>query len=201
NLPPAATSELEDLATGRFDARWIELQGVVRRVSMEWGHLMLTLMTPSGRFKVLIPNFTSQRVPEDLVDARVSVQGACGSDLNSRGQIAGTTLHTPSLEQIRVLEGVLADPFSIHPIPIGAVATFNPRHTNGRRVRIDAAVTFVEPNGDFFAQDTNGAIKIKPQSASTVAIGDRVRVLGFPQVGEVAPALEEAVLRVLEHGP
>lgn len=198
NLPAAARSELEDLATGRLDAHWIELQGIVRRVSVEWGHLMLTLTTSSGRFKVLVPNFATQAAPENFVDALVTVQGACGSDLNTRGQIAGITVYSPSLEYLHVIEAVPADPFSLRAIPIATLSTFNPNHTSGRRVRIDATVTFIEPNGEFFAQDTNGAIRVKPQSAgpAAVKVGDQVQMLGFPQMGEVAPGLEETVFRV-----
>ena len=88
------------------------MEGVVRRVSQEWSHLLLTVMTPRGRFKVTVPNFHDQRVPSEWVDATVSVRGACGAELNARSQLSGIILHTPSLDQTHVLEAVPADPFS-----------------------------------------------------------------------------------------
>jgi signal transduction histidine kinase len=199
NLPVAVRSDLEDISTGRLDARWIEMQGIVRRVSLEWGHLMITATTPSGRFKVLVPGFSTPQVPADLVDALVDVKGACGSELNDRGQIAGVTLHVPSLEYVHVVEPVPANPFSVRAVPIGMVATFDAQRLNGRRVKVSGTVTFVEQNGTFFAQDASGAIRITPQGTNTVAMGDAIEVLGFPELREVAPVLVEGVCRVTGH--
>jgi signal transduction histidine kinase len=200
NLPAPANSDLEDLANGRLDAHWVQLEGIVRRVSQEWGHLMLTLMMPAGRFKVLVPNFNNQRVPVELIDARVSVQGACGLELNTRGQLSGIVLHTPSLEQIHILDSVPADPFAGRPIPIGMVSTFDPRHLSGRRVKVAGTVTFLDQNGEFFVQDNSGGIHVALQQAKTLRAGEAVEVLGFPAVGDFAPYLEEAAVRVITNG-
>ena len=113
NLPTPAKVDLEDLANGHFDAHWVEMEGVVRRVEVQSGHIHLSLMTPKGRFKAIIPDFYNKPSPTQLIDALVSVQGACTSELNVRRQLSGITLHVPGLEQVKILEPPPADPFAI----------------------------------------------------------------------------------------
>jgi len=72
NLPSPARVDLEDLANGTMDARWVQLEGVVRRVTEEWNHLTLSVMTRKGRFRAVVPNFSNQP-PAQLIDALVSV--------------------------------------------------------------------------------------------------------------------------------
>jgi hypothetical protein len=63
NLPTPAHVDLEDLANGRFDSHWVEMEGLVRRVDELSGHVSLSLMTPKGRFKVIIPDLRTSRCP------------------------------------------------------------------------------------------------------------------------------------------
>ena len=118
NLPFPAQVTLGDLAEGHWDAHWVEMEGVVRRVHEEWGHLTLSLITPRGRFRAVIPNPGKQPPPDHLIGALVRVRGACGSELNARGQLSGVTLHVPSLEQITIQDAAPSDPFAIRSIPI-----------------------------------------------------------------------------------
>jgi len=200
NLPVATQSDLEDLASGHLDARWVEMQGVVRRVSQEWGHVNLTLTTPKGRFRVIVPTADSQPLPLQLIDALVSVQGACGSELNARGQLIGVMLHAPSLEQIRVVEGVPPDPFGVRGTPIATVSTLDPERLTGRRVKVGGTVTMTTQNGDLFIQDNSGGILVTPQENHRIRERDVVEVLGFPAVGDFSPYLEEGTLRVTGKG-
>jgi hypothetical protein len=61
NLPTPAHVDLEDLANGRFDSHWVEMEGLVRRVDELSGHVSLSLMTPKGRFKAIIPVLRTSR--------------------------------------------------------------------------------------------------------------------------------------------
>jgi signal transduction histidine kinase len=199
NFPTAVDSDLEDLASGRLDAHWVQMQGIVRRVTLEWSHLTLALMTPRGRFKVIVPGYQGDTAPSEFVDALVKVQGACGAELNAGNQLSGIVLHTPSTNRIEIVEPVPADPFSARATPIASVATFSPQRLTGRRIRIHGTATLVN-QGDLFVQDDTGGIRVAPQTEVSVAAGDVIDVLGFPAVGDFAPYLEEAVLRVVSKG-
>lgn len=200
NLPTPAHVDLEDLANGRFDSHWVEMEGLVRRVDESSGHVTLSLMTPKGRFKAIIPGFENRPLPTNLIDALVSVQGACTSDLNVRRQLSGITLHVPSLEQIKILEPAPADPFAAATTPIDAVATFDPDRFAGRRVKIQGVVTLPIIGQGFIVQDASGGMRVFTRQANTVHVGDLVDVIGFPAIGGFSPYLEEAAFRTLGTG-
>ncbi|HWX23004.1 MAG TPA: HAMP domain-containing sensor histidine kinase [Candidatus Binatia bacterium] len=195
NLPVPARVDLEDLANGTLDAHWVQLEGVVRRVTEEWSHVNLNVMTRQGRFRVILPNFSNQPPPTHLVDALVSVQGACSSQLNARGQLSSIALHVPGLEQIRVLEGVSPNAFAARTIPIETVATFDPERLAGRRVKISGVVTLLLPGRGFIIQDSTGGIRASTAQQTDLQVGEAVDVLGFPTMGEFSPCLEEATVR------
>lgn len=201
NLPTPAKVDLEDLANGHFDAHWVAMEGVVWRVEVQSGHVHLTLMTPKGRFKAIIPDFYNKPAPTHLIDALVSVQGACTSELNVRQQLSGITLHVPSLNQIKVLEPAAADPFAVGSTRIEAVATFDPDHLAGRRVKVHGIVTMRLPGEGFILEDASGGMRILTRQTNEVRMGDLVDVLGFPAIGDFSPQLEEASFRNVGTGP
>ena len=200
NLPTPAHVDLEDLANGRFDSHWVEMEGLVRRVDESSGHVTLSLMTPKGRFKVIIPGFENKPLPTNLIDALVSVQGACTSDLNVRRQLSGITLHVPSLEQIKILEPAPDDPFAVGTTRIDAVATFDPDRFAGRRVKIQGVVTLRITGQGFIVQDASGGMRVFTRQTNAVQLGDLVEAIGFPAIGGFSPYLEEAVFRTLGTG-
>jgi PAS domain S-box-containing protein len=201
NLPTPAQVDLEDLANGRFDSHWVEMEGLVRRVDELSGHASLSLMTPKGRFKAIIPGFENKPLPTNLIDALVSVQGACTSELNVRRQLSGITLHVPSLDHIKILEPAPADPFAIGTTRIDAVATFDPDRFAGRRVKIQGVVTLRMTGQGFILQDAWSGMRVFTRQTNQVQLGDLVEAIGFPAIGNFSPYLEEAAFRVLGTGP
>jgi PAS domain S-box-containing protein len=201
NLPTPAQVDLEDLANGRFDSHWVEMEGLVRRVEELSGHASLSLMTPKGRFKAIILGFENKAMPTNLIDALVSVQGACTSELNVRRQLSGITLHVPSLERIKILEPAPTDPFAIATTRIDAVATFDPDRFAGRRVKIQGVVTLRMTGQGFIVQDASGGMRVLTRQTNEVHLGDLVEAIGFPAIGDFSPYLEEAAFRTLGTGP
>ncbi|HEV2210026.1 MAG TPA: sensor histidine kinase [Verrucomicrobiae bacterium] len=199
NLPTPARLDLQDLASGAWDAHWIQMEGVVQRIDTQAGHLTLHVMTPTGRFRVLLPGFENRPPPWNLIDAVVRVRGACTSELNARRQLSGITLHVPDLQAITILAQPPADPFAIPATPIANIATFNspalPERLTGRRVKIRGVVTLCLPGQGFFLQDDSGGIRVQTPETGAPHPGDLVEALGFPAIGNFSPYLENATLR------
>jgi len=194
NLPAPVRVDLEGLANGLWDAHWVAMEGVVRRVDAQSDHVNLTVMTPDGRFRVIIPYDDSQAVPP-LIDALVSIRGACTSELNARRQLSGITLHTPGFAQVQILEPPPADPFAIETAKIESVATFDPTRLAIRRLKIQGVVTLRLPDQGFYLQDDSGGILVQTLQTNELHNGDSVEVLGFPAIGNFSPVLEEAMFR------
>jgi len=201
NLPNPIRVDLEDLANGHLDAHWVKMEGVVRRVDELSRHLSLNLMTPKGRFKVIIPLADNEPNPTQLIDALVAVEGACTSEMNVRRQLSGITLHAPGLEHVSILEPPRGDPFTIATTPVDAVATFDPDRLAGRRVKVQGVVTLGIPGEGFILQDPSGGMRILTRQTNEVSIGDTVEVLGFPAIADFSPYLEEASFRRTGTGP
>lgn len=192
NLPAPVRVDLEGLANGLWDAHWVAMEGVVRRVEAQSDHVNLTVMTPDGRFRVIIPHDDNQPVPS-LIDALVSIRGACTSELNARRQLSGITLHTPGFAQVQILEPPPVDPFGIETTKIAAVATFDPNRLAIRRVKVQGVITLRLPERGFYLQDDSGGILVQTGQTNDLQNGDSVEVLGFPAIGNFSPVLEEAV--------
>jgi signal transduction histidine kinase len=201
NLPAPSRVDLQDLANGHLDAHWVEMQGVVRRAEKQSDHLVLSLKTGTGRFKVMIPGFGNKEVPAGLIDALVSVRGACTSELNTKRQISGITLHAPSLDQVKVMDPAAVDPYAMNTTPIAAVGTFDPSRYSGRRLKVAGVVTLKVAGPGFVLQDNSGAVRVLSPSADSLEGGDQVEVLGFPAIGDFSPYLEEGIFRKLGTSP
>ncbi len=195
NLPPAARVDLGDLASGYLDAQWVEIEGVIQRASLEWGHLRLRVMTPKGRFEAVIPGIQDEAAAARLVDALASIRGACSLETNAKRQLTGVTLHVPGLDQITILEPAPPDPFALPATPISEVATFDPDRLAGRRVKVAGTVTLKSPDQGFFLQDSSGGIRVRLMHTQGIEVGDALDVLGFPALGEFSPELDEVSYR------
>jgi PAS domain S-box-containing protein len=195
NAPQPTKVDLDDLANGRLDSHWVELEGVVRRVNYEWGHMFLSLMSAKGGFKAIMVESADKKDSANLVNALVRVRGACSSDINERHQLMGFTLHVPGADRIEVLEPASADPFSIRAILTRDVARFDPAAVAGRRIKVSGVVTLKLPGQGFFLQDDSGGIRVHRFQTNEIRLGDLVDVLGFAAIGDFSPCIDEAIFR------
>lgn len=196
-LPVAVRADIADLMHGHLDARWIEMEGVIRRVTLQWQHLTLEVVTPKGTFQSVIPGYLEAEPPRHLVDAIVRIRGACTSRLNARGQLLGFTLNTPNLDHVDILEAGPSNPFATAAIPIDSLATFDPGQVAGRRIKVSGIVTLVLPGRSFFLEDATGGLRVLTEGPVDVRVGDQIEALGFPALGEFMPQLQETTVRVL----
>jgi hypothetical protein len=203
NFPTPARVTVKDIADGSFDSHWIKIEGSVRRVSKEADHISMTLTSPDGRFSAVVFDPGPAPAPTELVDAVVTLRGACGSQVNSRGQLNGITVQVPSRDQIGIVDASPADPFTVAPTPISKVATFNADARSRRRVKVSGVVTLVSPDRTFYLQDESAGIRVQTTAVGQVHIGQPLEAVGFPALSGFSPHLEEAIIRPagLSRGP
>jgi signal transduction histidine kinase len=198
NRPAVSKVDLQDVASGQLDSQWVEIEGVVRHVNKENGRIALTLAGPNGKFTAIVQDFNPRQAPSELIDSYISLRGACGSTVNSRGQISGITLHVPSREDVTIIDPSPSDPFAIAPTPIANVATFNTQRSAGRRIKVIGVVTLTAPGRTLFLQDASGGIRIVGAQVGQVRVGDRVEAVGFAAFSDFSPSLDDAILRRTE---
>lgn len=197
-LPEPVSEGLESAIRGREDCHWIELCGIVQRVTAGNSDVLLTLACGRDRFKahVLAPLDSLA----SLVDAEVRLRGVCGALFNPKHQMLGIQLFVPGQECIRVLRQPPADPFSIAPTPVRDLMQFSRTTDFGHRVRLRATVTYANRSGSTWVRDSTGGVMLQDHKTDGLAAGDLVDVAGFPTIAGYSPALRGAQVKRLQSG-
>ncbi len=195
--PHAPRVTLADLMGGAEDSQWVEEEGIVHsaEISQVDGHtvLMLRLDIGGAVTNVLIHDFTAIDF-HHLVDARVRFRGVCASDFNEKRQFVGLELYVPDRHFMEILEPAPLDPFLAATIPIANVLQFGKAQ---HRVKISGISTWQNSARTAYLQDGADGIEMQVLSTQKIEPGHRIEAVGFPVLGEYAPALRDAVFRDL----
>ena len=193
-LPPALLVPMEQLATGRFDAQWVEIEGVVVRQAEDWGHL--AVMVASGSSRTLVRILSFQPASPDWVDARVRIQGVAGTAYNNQRQLTGFHLLTQNTNFVTVIEPPPIDPFAVPLRSSRSLMAFSPNGQTNHRARLRGTVTWSWPGHGFYLRDADGDVRIYSLETNTPPTGSVVDVSGFPIPTLNRPALTESVYRI-----
>jgi signal transduction histidine kinase/DNA-binding response OmpR family regulator len=184
------------LLTGAEDARWVEVEGVVRAV---WG-------SEAGRYvamEVAMSDGTARGILmkeqgadyDSLVDAEVLIHANAVPFFNQKRQVTGVRLCIPSLAQVRIERRASADPFALPLRPINSLLRFAPDIAFVHRVRVRGRVTLQWPGRSICVQDDTQGLCTPTDRNTPLVVGDLVDIVGFPTPGEYTPILDGAVFR------
>jgi signal transduction histidine kinase/DNA-binding response OmpR family regulator len=195
-LPAAHQTDLGRLLAGVEDSQLVEFDGVVRDITRDnQNHLMLGLSHATERFNAYVPSIGNQALPEGFgVDAEIHVTAVVGARFNTRRQLIGAQLWIPTTAQIRVDRPGIRN---IDALPLRStshVLGFNASGRPGHLMRIKATVLVARRN-EIFLRDEVGGVEVHPREPVDLSPGDVVEVVGFPQPGDYAPTIEDAVVK------
>ncbi|RME96660.1 MAG: PAS domain S-box protein [Verrucomicrobia bacterium] len=202
SLPEPAQVTARQLIDGRYDARFVELEGVIRRIELQGRRLRLWLSSDGLRLEALITPWEQPTSPENWLGQTAVIQGAVGGRFNARRQMLGAILHVPGASHVHFPKPLPEDPFAAAPRhPISRLLTHASGAGTDELVRVRGVVTAVLPDGWMAVQDPSGGLLVKWPGPPEVPVGRRVEILGFPAMGGFSPTLEEPRLRLLEPEP
>ena len=213
-LPLPQTFTPSQLASGRFDAQWIEADGVVR--STDGSHLLITCYGEQ-----LTATITKAPVGlvNELVDAEVRVSGVGVTARDEQGRVQGIHLLIPSLDYV----DLIAPPPGIATLPtqkIGNLLGLSGPGESFHRIKVEGVVTLQQDQRVFFEDDTGNAMAVLKENvvldarfgrshwlywqtrptemtSNTDLVfhpGDRIQVVGFPETHRYSPVLTEAIV-------
>ncbi len=196
SMPAAPVESLPHMFAGHEDSQWAQVEAVVRSITRDddTGHLILDVASGLRRFFVLIPDFSSEALPVELIDSRVRIEGVCATVFNQKRQLIGIQLFVPDLDHLTVINPGHPDPTTLEPRSISSLMQFSDDEP-GHRVRVRGTVTLQRANGDFFLHDSSGGMYVQPDTVLLLQPGDRVDVAGFAAAGRYTPILEDAIAR------
>ncbi|MCC6235010.1 MAG: PAS domain S-box protein, partial [Verrucomicrobiales bacterium] len=198
-LPVPLPVSIEQMASGRHDSQWVEVEGVVIRSEMNWGHLTLRLASGSARLEVRILEVASGQ-NLNWVDARVRVRGVAGTAYNQRRQLVGFHLLSQGLPLMEVLRPPTEDPFSAPLRASTSLMAYSPGGASERLVRLRGVVAWTWPGHPFSLVDESGGVRVLTREFESLHPGDLVEAAGFPAPTLSRPVLQEAVVRVVGRG-
>ena len=203
----------DELASGRQDSQWVEVQAVVRSAAERGTDLTLNASAGAFQFKVFAHDYGPP--PMDLVDAVVRIRGVFAGFYTDSGLFTGVQVLVPNRSGIEIVRRRTGGLFSLPVRPIRLFLRLTPEGAFTHRVRVQGVVTY-QGSGLLCIGDHNDALLIhlgmpstqappeavsQPGGESTsVKVGDLVEVVGFPAWGESTPVMRDAVFRRIGAG-
>jgi len=189
-LPASKLYSFAELADGRMDSQWVKVRGIVHssaidRTSWRETTLVMRIASGKGEFTVRVPIEKEQDF-SSWIDREVLIEGVCGSFFNSQRQLSGILFYVPRLSFVR-MEAPAKD------TSISALLRFSPREGASHRVRIKGVVVYQQPGTSLFVQAEGRGLRVLTNQDTHVEPGDVVTIFGFPEMGESAPILTDAV--------
>jgi signal transduction histidine kinase len=172
------------------DGGWVEAKGIVRSVTNN----VMMVMERDGRLPVWVGGLASSNALARYVDSLVAVRGVFSL------QVApGPVLLVPSPQFIEVKESAPADPFIIPSFAINKVCAQEVNAQWLHRTKVAGVVTYRDELA-LIIQDTTAGARVLGSVPGEVSVGDRVEVVGFPELEGEAVTLREALLRKTRKG-
>ena len=192
SLPDAQLISLGEAMTGTEDARWVQMRGYVRNVSEASNAIALRLVASGGEFTARVPRDDALRTLQGSV---VLVRGVCVATANSRRQLTGIEIWSPTAADIQIEQSAPSNLFALPMRSLSGLRQFNLFNTLNERVRTRGTVTLQIPGRYLYVQDGDNSLLALSDQSDVLHPGDRVEVVGFPGNEGGNFLLREAVYR------
>jgi signal transduction histidine kinase/CheY-like chemotaxis protein len=198
-LPVARKVSYDDLISGTLDGAWVEVQGTIRSIAVDKHRLNLYLGVGPARVRATVVDSPGTGF-EELLNARVTLRGACGSMFTKRRQLTGVLIHVQSLNDVVISKAARQE---LQDLPVSSASSllrYSPEKSVNERARLHGVVLY-QRSREFYIRDGGQGILVLTQQATALEPGDQVEVAGFPALGEYNPIVQDAMLRRLGPGP
>ena len=192
-IPTPPRADLDALFSGRLDAQWIEVSGVVRQVERAAGHawfLQVNLGPDGGR--VLARADALER--SVTVDSTVRLRALCYYQFNRNHQEIRPFLSVP-LGGLLISDLVSTNLEAIPVCPIGSLLQFSVDRSYMHLVRVRGAVIYAQPGKWLWIRDAGHALRVACETKEPVKVGAEVDVFGFVKREDGGPVMEDSIFR------
>jgi PAS domain S-box-containing protein len=196
-LPKPQLVDPEIAPSGRYDSRWVELEGVVRPFAIDGRHaefLVDTELGPVGS-TLVVPGAAAAL--DEYVDTRVRVRGVLGTSFTNRGVLTGYRLFVHSPADLQIIQR-LGDARAADVRRIGDVLRFRGEAGASQRMMVRGVVTLRASDG-VYIQDDSGSLRVLAPRGS-IAVGDSIEAIGYASPSRQGPVLEDATINTLGRG-
>jgi PAS domain S-box-containing protein len=199
-MPKPQRPTSDELASGRQDSQWIELEGVVRSVAEREGGLVLNVSSGAFECSVFVLKYPS--LPTDIVDGRIRIRGVfSGLYDSSNTRFIGFQALTPSWSDVKVLERPTQQLWSVPARPMRTFLRLTPEGAFTHRVHVRGVVTFQQVGRFLCVRDSGGALLVNTTQPTPLKVGDLIDAMGFPAIGDYTGIMRDAIFQRVSAGP
>jgi len=223
-IPEPLPVTLDEMNTGKMDAKWVEFTGIVRSVEpkepsdlpppppgtryatpavsrVQTAAPKVKMKLASGSQHVLV-QANGDFKPAEYVDAEVRVRGLCFNLHNHNRQFVRPFVQVPRDAVVEVVKPPPARPFAGPERPISSLLQFQQLSGgSGHRVQVRGVVIYHRPGTTLWVRDLDRSLRVDTTQIESLQPGDEVVVLGFPALGDYSAVLEDAVFEKISHQP
>lgn len=191
SLPHPVHPTWDQLINGSLHCNYVELEGVVATIDGD----TITLLTRDGRINVRLSSIGPGK-PENVLGATVRLRGCLFAERDepSRRVVVGSIYLDH--HWVAIIHPAPTDPFSIPLKRVSDLLYFDPEASALQRVKVSGQIVYRDEELCCLMDDENG-LRFLPAERVTARVGDRVEVVGFPDLSGPSPLLRDAVLRPL----
>jgi hypothetical protein len=200
-MPPPRLVTLAQLARGNEDSQWVEVRGIIRSI-LNANYpppepLTVSIMTEGGLLVVRVEKYDLEKI-RSLMDAEVRIRGLCFNFYNQKRQIFNVRVAAQEMEDIIIEKLPHANPFELPIQTVNQLLQFDTSGKSEHRVRVQGVVSSPMSDGSFYIQDATQGVQIfSTQTNPYLEVGDRVNVLGYAEMAEYSPVLQNAIFEKL----
>ncbi|MCX6854959.1 MAG: histidine kinase [Verrucomicrobia bacterium] len=186
-LPNYQRVNFEELFTPAMDARPVEVQAIVKSTSFSDESLIVDVEVEGHMVRTILPqNEPLQKLPWQLVERQVRVQGIAGTHFNDQRQMSGRLLYVAGLESFIIdAKDKPQDAAPLVPIE-GLLRVESPLR---QKVRVVGVTTHVIPGRGLYLRSEGGSMFVQTAQPFSITIGDEVEAEGYPIVTPFRPSL------------
>jgi signal transduction histidine kinase len=202
HLPEPKRVPYGELASGRVDGQWIEVEGIVRTIETRPdGGLSLRILFDGELLRAETTALATNQVPTQLLGARIRLRGVISGSKTSQRRIIEPVLWVAFMSETFVMETPgPAEIFSVPLRPAGTLNEYGGSSFPGDMVRVTGIVTSRPAPRLLFVRDKAQALEIRLQQPAALSVGDRIEAAGFPEMGSIQPILQDAFVRRIAPG-
>lgn len=219
-VPEPTRVGLEELFGKGLDSQWISVVGVVRSLTQslptQYGRGILaspwdksvppppqtaksSLLTLAIGDRLVVVQYYEALDPDRLIDAEVEIRALCFNSHNINRQFLQPALLIPRGVGVRILRGPPAAPFALPAVSSKSLFQFRPEGFSTHRVHVDGVVLHESAGSGIWLRDDGHGFFVRTEQPMALVPGDVVQIAGFPEHGDFAPILADAVCRKIGH--
>ena len=184
-VPAPVPATFRQLIRAELDSMRVTVTGQVRSADLvTYGKILnifLEIQMDGGNVDATITSSDGSLLKQ-LLGAQVSVTGSASGIFDSKNQMTGVVIESPSITDLKILKPAPSDPDSLPFTPIDEILEHAFVNDQTERVRVQGVITYYLPGSAVVLQNGPKSLWIETKEEQPMTIGDQATASGFPAV-------------------